>query len=333
MSLWPEKFEEFDEKTIDPRTILEQVASELEILSAGKAFAKVDEYAELASFESIANLTNIIAPEKQFREEGEKFYNKYSFEFYLGSRIEKNYKYRVFAVYYMQDFYPLKLRLDPDIYNDIKPKESFRQENFEENSIISVVSVEDFEFYLGEILKSRKIKFVIGKLMTLKKESSNEIEIKKEINSLNDIFIAYRTEERGIERLSYYEDIHFFDNNIWLTQNIISKFFNIDMQKINQKINKIFEDKELIFDKTVREFDCFIEKEERLFHFYNFPMLISLAFRIKNNKAVKLRQWVGSFINEQITQNWISNSKHIKELTDGDFLLQAAKFIKENTDE
>lgn len=323
MKYWP-LIEKYVEKERNPRIVIEEAALELDELSNGKAYAKLIEYTKGNLFS--ANLVPIFYPEEQLKETGDiTFYGKENLEFLIHSNVAENYQYRVFTIEIKTDYYPFKLRLDPDIYEEIKKELSLK-----EDMLITIRNSEDLEKTLVKIFQSSKIKFIVGRLMALEKENITEIEEKNAINSLYEIFIAYAADEKGVDKLSKYADIHFFDNNLWFTENLMSQFYKTSKAIISRKIKNIFDCNELDRDLTVKDFFVLIDNMERKVKYYNFPMIISLGFRINNEKAIKLRQWTSNFVSGQITQNWITKIEHQKELSNNQFLLQAVNYIKGN---
>lgn len=49
-------------------------------------------------------------------------------------------------------------------------------------------------------------------------------------------------------------EMRYEDENIWLTQKIISELYNVEISTINEHIKKIYGDKELVEDVTIRKF-------------------------------------------------------------------------------
>ena len=83
--------------------------------------------------------------------------------------------------------------------------------------------------------------------------------------------------EEGIE-------IRYQDENIWLTQKMLSSLYGVDVRTINEHIKNIFNDHELDEVSTIRNFQI-VQKEgnrnvERKVKYYNLDMIISLGYRI-----------------------------------------------------
>ena len=49
-------------------------------------------------------------------------------------------------------------------------------------------------------------------------------------------------------------EVRYEDENIWLTQKMLATVYGVELNTINYHIKKIYEDKELIEDSTIRNF-------------------------------------------------------------------------------
>ena len=61
------------------------------------------------------------------------------------------------------------------------------------------------------------------------------------------------TGEQGIE-------LRYDDENIWLTQKMLATLYDVTVSAINQHIKKIYSDKELSADSTIKKF-LIVQKE------------------------------------------------------------------------
>ena len=49
-------------------------------------------------------------------------------------------------------------------------------------------------------------------------------------------------------------EMHYEDDNIWLTQKMMATLYDVDVRTINEHIKKIYSDSELEEDATIRNF-------------------------------------------------------------------------------
>ena len=87
--------------------------------------------------------------------------------------------------------------------------------------------------------------------------------------------------ENGVE-------LRYEDENIWLTQKMLSVLYGVSTSAINQHIKKIYEDKELEEKSTIKKFlivqDEGNRKISRNVIHYNLQMIIAVGFNFKGNK-------------------------------------------------
>lgn len=107
--------------------------------------------------------------------------------------------------------------------------------------------------------------------------------------------------EEGIE-------IRYQDENIWLTQKMLSSIYEVGLPTINHHINQIFNDNELDKNSTIRNFRI-VQKEgnrsvSRDVAHYNLQMIIAVGYKVNNEKAVQFRKWAN-----QIVKDYTINSK------------------------
>ena len=91
-------------------------------------------------------------------------------------------------------------------------------------------------------------------------------------------------------------EIRYEDENIWLTQKMMAQLYDVSVQNIGQHIKKIYEDRELIQEATIKKF--FIVQNEggrqvnRGVTHYNLQMIIAVGFKVNNERAVN---WCSKF--------------------------------------
>ena len=76
------------------------------------------------------------------------------------------------------------------------------------------------------------------------------------------------------------------DENVWLTQKLIAKLFDVHIATINEHLKNIFNSKELEENAVVRKFliTAGDDKNYNTKH-YNLESIISLGYRINSEKA------------------------------------------------
>ena len=83
------------------------------------------------------------------------------------------------------------------------------------------------------------------------------------------------------------------DENVWLTQKLIAKLFDVNIPNINEHLRNVFSSKELDKSSTIRKFRI-VQKEgtreiAREIDHYNLEVIISLGYRINSQRATDFR--------------------------------------------
>lgn len=111
-------------------------------------------------------------------------------------------------------------------------------------------------------------------------------------------------------------EIRYEDENIWLTQKMLSNLYDVEISTINEHIKKIYSDKELEENSTIRKFRI-VQKEgnrnvEREINHYNLQMIIAVGFKIDNEKAVQFRKWANTIIKEFTIKGYAMDDDRLK---------------------
>jgi len=127
-------------------------------------------------------------------------------------------------------------------------------------------------------------------------------------------------------------EIRYEDENIWLTQKLLSMLYDVEVHTINYHIKKIFEDKELEPLATIRKFRIVqIEGSrtvERDVEHYNLQTIIAIGFKVNNDRAVQFRKWANQIVKDYTIKGWVMDVERFKKggvLTDEYFEQQLEK--------
>ena len=115
--------------------------------------------------------------------------------------------------------------------------------------------------------------------------------------------------EEGIE-------IRYQDENIWLTQKMLSSLYGVDVRTINEHIKNIFNDHELDEVSTIRNFQI-VQKEgnrevSRIIKHYSLQMIIAVGFKVNNEKAVQFRKWANQIVKDYTIKGWVMDEERLK---------------------
>jgi hypothetical protein len=107
----------------------------------------------------------------------------------------------------------------------------------------------------------------------------NKPEKKLMIRNSTAEFLTFTSQagENGIE-------VRIEDENVWLTQKLIAKLFDVKIPTINEHLKNIFSTNELLADSVVRDFLITADDEKKYqTKHYNLEAIIALGYRMKVN--------------------------------------------------
>ncbi len=118
-------------------------------------------------------------------------------------------------------------------------------------------------------------------------------------------------------------DVHFEDENIWLSQQQMADLYNSSRTNVVEHIKNIYEEGELDKVSTCRNFRQVrlegTRNVQREIPFYNLDMIISLGYRIKSHIATKFRIWATERLKEYIVKGFTMDDQRLKELGGGNY--------------
>ena len=107
------------------------------------------------------------------------------------------------------------------------------------------------------------------------------------------------------------------DETLWLTQKAMAELFGTTPQNITLHLKNIYDEKELIFEATCKEF-LQVQKEglrevQRTLTFYNLDAIISVGYRVNSARATQFRIWATKVLKEYIQKGFVLNDERLKQ--------------------
>ncbi len=112
-------------------------------------------------------------------------------------------------------------------------------------------------------------------------------------------------------------EIRYEDENIWLSQKMMAELYGVSLPTINEHIKKIYEDRELTEEATIRKFRIVQTEGSRqvnreVIH-YNLQAIIAVGFKVNNERAVRFRKWAGQIVKDYTIQGWTMDKERLKK--------------------
>jgi len=111
-------------------------------------------------------------------------------------------------------------------------------------------------------------------------------------------------------------EVRYQDENIWLTQKMMSTLYDVSVANINIHLKQIFADHELEPEATIKKY-LTVQTEgsrqvQREIDHYNLQAIISVGFKINNERAVQFRKWANQIIKDYTIQGWVMDEARLK---------------------
>ena len=106
------------------------------------------------------------------------------------------------------------------------------------------------------------------------------------------------------------------DENVWLTQKLIARLFDVKIPTINEHLKNIFENGEQPQNSTIRKF-LIVQKEgkrsvSREIDHYNLEIIIALGYRVNSERALQFRQWATKVLKDFAVKGYVLDNERLK---------------------
>lgn len=105
-------------------------------------------------------------------------------------------------------------------------------------------------------------------------------------------------------------ELHYEDENIWLTQRLMAELYGVSIPVINQHIKQIYNDHKLEESATIKKYLIVQNEGERQIarevNHYSLQMIIAVGFKVNNERAAQFRKWVNAIVKDYTIQGWVN---------------------------
>ena len=109
-------------------------------------------------------------------------------------------------------------------------------------------------------------------------------------------------------------EVLYADENIWLTQMMMAKLYNVEKNTVNYHIHRIFRDSELAKEAVVRKFRTTgADGKNYMVMHYALQMVIAVGFKINSERAVQFRKWVNAIAHCYTIKGWAMDDERLKQ--------------------
>lgn len=110
-------------------------------------------------------------------------------------------------------------------------------------------------------------------------------------------------------------EIRYQDENIWMTQKMMAELYDISVQAIEQHLQSLKKDGELD-EATIKQY-LIVQNEgkrevSRSVNHYNLQTIISVGFKVENERAVQFRKWAREVVKEYTIKGFVLDDERLK---------------------
>lgn len=108
-------------------------------------------------------------------------------------------------------------------------------------------------------------------------------------------------------------ELRYEDENLWLTQKLLSVLYGVDVRTVNEHLKNLLKTNELDENSVIRKFRITASdgKEYDTMH-YNLQAVISVGFKIENERAVQFRKWAREIVKEFTVKGFVMDDERLK---------------------
>jgi len=110
-------------------------------------------------------------------------------------------------------------------------------------------------------------------------------------------------------------ELRYENENIWMTQKMIAQLYNVSVSAISQHIDRLIKDSE-IEGWTIKKY-LIVQKEgnrevKRNVDHYNLQSIISLWFKIENERSIQFRKWARDIVKDYTIKGFVMDDERLK---------------------
>jgi hypothetical protein len=111
-------------------------------------------------------------------------------------------------------------------------------------------------------------------------------------------------------------ELRYEDENIWMTQKMMAELYGVTVPAIRQHLDKLIADSELD-TATIKQY-LIVQKEgnrevKRKADHYHLQAIISVGFKVENERAVQFRKWAREIVKEYTIKGFSMDDERLKQ--------------------
>ncbi|MBE9581517.1 MAG: virulence RhuM family protein [Proteobacteria bacterium] len=124
-----------------------------------------------------------------------------------------------------------------------------------------------------------------------------------------DKFILYTASDGAVK-----VEVLYKEENIWLTQKMLSELFGVQVPAINKHLKNIFESGELVENSVISILETTaLDGKSYKTRYYNLDAIIAVGYRVNSYQATQFRIWATQTLKEFIIKGFVLDDERLKQ--------------------
>jgi hypothetical protein len=107
-------------------------------------------------------------------------------------------------------------------------------------------------------------------------------------------------------------ELRYEDENLWITQKLIAELYGVSVSAVNQHLKKLMEDGEVGSSVIKKYLITATDGKKYNVDHYNLQVVVSIGFKIENERAVQFRKWARDIVKEFTIKGFVMDDERLK---------------------
>jgi hypothetical protein len=140
-----------------------------------------------------------------------------------------------------------------------------------------------------------------------------------------DKFLLYAANDGAVK-----VEVLYKEENIWLTQKMLSELFGVQVPAINKHLKNIFESGKLVENSVISILETTaLDGKSYKTRYYNLDAIIAVGYRVNSYQATQFRIWATQTLKEFIIKGFALDDDRLKQAGGGNYFEELLARIRD----